>query len=157
MFEITVLCISAAAIYAMVRTRKERKEEIARMLLRLKTKLESAVETFSFHELLSADESDTLVIAYGVTARAAKSVYNDLKNAGKPIRLLILKTLWPVPEGVIRKAAKNVKRIVVVEMNLGQYVREIERILGEKQVDFCGQMDGWLISPDKIKEAITNG
>jgi len=46
---------------------------------------------------------------------------------------------------------------VVVEMNLGQYVREIERILGEKQVDFCGQMDGWLISPDKIKEAITHG
>ena len=132
-------------------------DEIARILLRLKTKLESAVETFSFYELLGADESDTLIIAYGVTARAAKSVYRELKSAGKPVRLLILKTLWPVPEGVIRKAAENVKRVVVVEMNLGQYVREIERILCEKQIDFCGQMDGWLISPDKIKEALTHG
>jgi 2-oxoglutarate ferredoxin oxidoreductase subunit alpha len=131
--------------------------EIARILLRLKTKLESAVEAFSFYELLSADESDTLIIAYGVTARAAESVYKELKSAGRPVRLLILKTLWPVPEAVIRRAAENVKRVVVVEMNLGQYVREIERILGEKQVDFCGQMDGWLISPNKIKEAVTNG
>jgi 2-oxoglutarate ferredoxin oxidoreductase subunit alpha len=98
-----------------------------------------------------------LIIAYGVTARAAKSVYEELSGTGKPIRLLILKTLWPVPEDVIRRAAETVKRVVVVEMNLGQYVREIERIVGEKKVEFCGQMDGWLISPDKIKEAVTNG
>ena len=98
-----------------------------------------------------------MIIAYGVTARAAKSVFKELTVAGKPVHLLILKTLWPVPENVIRKAAENVKRIVVVEMNLGQYVREIERILGDKKVDFCGQMDGGLISPDKIREAVTNG
>ena len=59
--------------------------EIARMLLRLKAKLESAVETFSFYELFTAGESDTLIIAYGVTARAAKSVYKELKSAGKPV------------------------------------------------------------------------
>jgi 2-oxoglutarate ferredoxin oxidoreductase subunit alpha len=131
--------------------------EIARILLRLKTKLESAVDGFSFYELFAADKSDTLIIAYGVTARAAKSVYKELISTGKPVHLLVLKTLWPVPERVIRLAAENIKRVVVVEMNLGQYVREIERILYEKQVDLCSQMDGWLISPDKIKEAITNG
>jgi len=132
-------------------------QEIARILLRLKTKLESAVDTFSFYERFTAGESDTLIIAYGVTARAAKSVYKELTGAGKPVHLLILKTLWPVPENVICKAAENVKRVVVVEMNLGQYVREIERILGDKKVDFCGQMDGGLISPDKIREAVTYG
>ena len=131
--------------------------EIARILLRLKAKIESAVDGFSFYELFAADESDTLIIAYGVSARAAKSVYKSLKSTGKPVRLLLLKTLWPVPEIVIRKAAEDVKRVVVVEMNLGQYVREIERILGQKKVDFCGQMDGWLISPNKIREAVTNG
>ena len=131
--------------------------EIARILLRLKTKLESTVDTFTYYELLNADKSDTLIISYGVTARAAKSVYKELKSTGKPVRLLILKTLWPMPENVICKAAENVDRVLVVEMNLGQYVREIERILGDKQVDFCGQMNGWLISPDKIKEAVSNG
>jgi 2-oxoglutarate ferredoxin oxidoreductase subunit alpha len=132
-------------------------QEIARILLRLKTKLESSVDTFSYYDRFTAAESDTLIIAYGVTARAAKSVHKELKSAGKPVHLLILKTLWPVPESVIRKAAENAKRVVVVEMNLGQYVREIERILGDKKVDFYGQMDGGLISPDKIREAVTNG
>jgi 2-oxoglutarate ferredoxin oxidoreductase subunit alpha len=131
--------------------------EIARILLRLKAKLETAVDRFSYYDLFDADEADTLIIAYGVTARAAKSVHRELKSSGKPIRLLILKTLWPVPEKLIRRAADNVNRVLVVEMNLGQYVREIERILGDKQVDFCGQMNGRLISPDKIKEAVSNG
>jgi 2-oxoglutarate ferredoxin oxidoreductase subunit alpha len=67
-----------------------------------------------------------------------------------------LKTLWPVPEDVIRQAARDARRIVVVEMNLGQYVREIERILPQKPIVFCGQMDGRLITPARIEEAIDN-
>jgi 2-oxoglutarate ferredoxin oxidoreductase subunit alpha len=61
-----------------------------------------------------------------------------------------------VPENVIRHAARNARRIVVVEMNLGQYVREIERILPRNPVVFCGQMDGRLITPARITETIDN-
>ena len=70
------------------------------------------------------------------------------------ISLLILKTLWPVPENVIRQAARGARRIVVVEMNLGQYVREIQRVLPRNPIDFCGQMDGRLITPASILEVI---
>ena len=95
-----------------------------------------------------------MLISYGVTARAAKAVYKELKNTAQQVSLLILKTLWPVPEDLIRKTAVNVKRVVVVEMNLGQYVREIERILLDKKIDFLGQMDGRLITPHQIQEVI---
>ena len=61
-----------------------------------------------------------------------------------------------LPEGLIREAAKDAKRVVVVEMNLGQYVNEIRRVLQGKKVDFYGQMDGVLIPPAKIMEAIEN-
>jgi len=132
-------------------------QEISRILERLKNKLESAVAEFSFYELLGAGQSETLVIAYGVTARAAKSVYRELKSSGQPISLLILKTLWPIPEAVIRRAAQGVKRVIAVEMNLGQYVWEIKRILVDQHLDFYGQMDGRLISPHKIKEIIIHG
>jgi 2-oxoglutarate ferredoxin oxidoreductase subunit alpha len=133
------------------------RREISQTLRRLKTKLESAVAEFSYHEFLTARGAKTLMIAYGVTARAAKAVYRHMRSKGKPVSLLILKTLWPVPEALIRRVAEPVKRIVVVEMNLGQYVREIERILEQKQIDFYGQMDGRLISPDKIEETISDG
>ena len=131
--------------------------EIARMLQRLKTKLESAVTEFSLYALHTAAKSETLLITYGVSARAAMAVYKELKGTAKPVSLLILKTLWPVPEAVIRQAADGFKRVVVVEMNLGQYVREIERILADKRIDFHGQMDGSLITPSGIKETIING
>ena len=132
-------------------------QEISRILERLKNKLESAVTAFSYYEFLGAGQSETLVIAYGVSARAAKSVYRELKSSGQPISLLILKTLWPIPEAVIRRAARGVKRVIAVEMNLGQYVWEIKRILVDQHLDFYGQMDGRLISPHKIKEIIIYG
>ena len=129
---------------------------IARNQQRLKQKLLSAVDRFSFHETYCSENAGTLLIAYGVTARAAKTVFKERKRQGKAISLLVLKTLWPVPENVIRHAARNVRRIVVVEMNTGQYIREIERVLSGKTVDFYGQMDGRLITPDQIMEAIDN-
>ncbi len=95
-------------------------------------------------------------MTYGVTARAARDVFKDQKRQKQPVSLLILKTLWPVPENLIREKARNAKRVVVAEMNLGQYVREIERILPDKKIDFLGQMDGRLITPDQIKEVVAH-
>ena len=131
--------------------------EIAAVLRRLKAKLESTVDQFSYYEFLASQDAETLIISYGVTARAAKAVYSEFRQMGKPVSLLVLKTLWPIPEHVIRKVAKDIKRIVVVEMNLGQYVSEIERLLPDKRVDFVGQMNGQLINPQKIIETIVNG
>jgi 2-oxoglutarate ferredoxin oxidoreductase subunit alpha len=130
---------------------------IGRNQERLKAKLESAVDRFSFHESFTHKEADTLLVAYGVTARAAKAVHQVLESEGVPQSLLILKTLWPVPETLIREKAKRVKRVVVVEMNTGQYVREIARVLPDKHVDFFGQMDGRLISPNQIREVVRHG
>jgi 2-oxoglutarate ferredoxin oxidoreductase subunit alpha len=129
-------------------------DEIASSQQRLKAKLLSAVDQLTFHETFNMDDADTLVISYGVSARAAKAVFNEQNRLGKPVSLLILKTLWPVPEHLIRQVAQSVKRIVVVEMNMGQYIREIKRILPEKRIDFLGQMDGRLITPAQITEVI---
>lgn len=123
---------------------------------RLKNKLESAIDSFSFHASFIEENADILIITYGVTGRAAKVVTGEQKKAGRPISLLILKTLWPVPENLIREQAKNAKNIFVFEMNMGQYVHEIERILPDKKVKFFGRMDGRLITPRQIMEAISN-
>jgi 2-oxoglutarate ferredoxin oxidoreductase subunit alpha len=128
--------------------------EIAKGLERLKKKLLSSVGQYCFYEDYPADDTDTLILTYGVTARAARVAVNRQKQAGKPISLLVLKTLWPVPEDLIRERAKKVKRVVVIEMNLGLYVREMRRILPDKTVDFWGQMNGRLITPRQIMEVI---
>ena len=129
-------------------------DEIARNQERLRAKLLSAVDQMTFHQTFNFENADTLLISYGVTARAAKAVFKAQSQRGKPVSLLILQTLWPVPEDLIRQVAQPAKRIVVVEMNMGQYIREIKRILPDKQIDFLGQMDGRLITPAQISEVI---
>ena len=126
-------------------------DQISASQWRLKNKLEEAVENFTFFEE-HAENTDTLVITYGVTGRAAGDAVSLCRRAGRPVGLLILKTLWPVPAQLIRTKAEPYRRVVVVEMNLGQYVHEIRRILPDRQVEFYGQMDGRLITPEKIRE-----
>jgi len=132
-------------------------EQIARNQARLRDKLLSAVDRFSYCETFLEENADTLILTYGVTARAAKDAYLELRRGESPVSLLVLKTLWPVPEILIREKAKGVKRVIVLEMNDGQYVREIRRILPEKQVDFYGKMNGKLLTPPEIQEVISHG
>jgi 2-oxoglutarate ferredoxin oxidoreductase subunit alpha len=132
-------------------------KEIGGIINRLKTKIHSAIDEFSFYETYTAKKAESLIISYGVTSRAAKAVFNELKNTNRPVSLLVLKTLWPVPATVIRRATRDVKRVMVVEMNLGQYVHEIERILPDKPIELLAQMDGRLITPQAIKEKIIHG
>jgi len=132
-------------------------KEIGEIINRLKTKIHSAVDELSFHEIHTAKNAETLIISYGVTSRAAKAVFNELKNTNRPVSLLVLKTLWPVPASVIRRAARDARRVMVVEMNLGQYVHEIERTLPDKPIELLAQMDGRLITPRAIKEKIVHG
>ena len=124
---------------------------------RLGDKILKGLGRFTFFDEQTADGADTLLITYGVTARAAAATVKNLKAAGRPVSLLVLKTLWPVPERLISEKAEGYRRIVVVEMNLGQYVREIKRVLSGKRVDFFGRMNGDLISPATIEGVIKNG
>ncbi len=130
------------------------RQVIAEMTERLAAKLEQAVEKFTFCEYEKASGADILLIVYGVTARAAKEALRKLREREVNLSLLVLKTLYPVPENMIRTAISEVSKIVVIEMNLGQYVREIERLAGTIPVQHYGQMDGELISPEKIMEVI---
>lgn len=129
-------------------------EIIAENQQRLRTKIHAARERISLYEKTLMPDSDTLVISYGVTSRAVEDAVKRLAAEGKPVSHLSLKTVWPVPEQVITETARNFKRIVVVEMNLGQYVNEIRRVLSDKTIEFYGQMNGVLISPAKITEVI---
>ena len=129
---------------------------IAQIQSRLQQKLNASVDNFTFYEMDPCEGADTLLIVYGVTARAAKTALAQLRHDGRKASLLILKTLYPVPRNLIQKCLAGVKQAVVVEMNLGQYVREIERLAGSIPIRHYGQMNGELISPQQIAEATSS-
>ncbi|MFN2354534.1 MAG: transketolase C-terminal domain-containing protein [Desulfopila sp.] len=131
-------------------------ETISRMQQRLAQKIVAAQERITLFEEDLKKDSETLVISYGVTARAVEDAAAMLEQRGRPVSTLTLKTLWPVPETLLREKAASFGRVVVIEMNQGQYVGEIQRVLGDTRIVFYGQMDGMLITPAKIMEVIEN-
>ncbi len=52
------------------------------------------------------------------------------RDSGIKAGLLKLVTVWPVPEEQILEVAKNVHTVITVEMNIGKYAVEIERLCG---------------------------
>lgn len=126
-------------------------------IVRLEEKISSNVDDFTLFDLDEQDSGDDtiLLIVYGVTARAARTAVEQLRHKGCKISLLILKTLYPVPQNLLRRTIHNKVEIVVIEMNHGQYIREIERLAGSVPIRFYGQMNGELITPETIVREVT--
>jgi 2-oxoglutarate/2-oxoacid ferredoxin oxidoreductase subunit alpha len=131
-------------------------DTIAQNQARLRNKIHTARNRITLFEENIKENSDTLIISYGVTSRAVEDASKNLESKNRSVSTLTLKTLWPVPEDLLKEKAKTFKNIIVIEMNLGQYVNEIQRVLKDKKIKFYGQMNGALISPAKIMEVIEN-
>jgi len=99
-----------------------------------------------------------LVVAYGSTSRSAKRAVEEARAQGIKAGLFRPITLYPLPEKQIAKAAAKAKKVVVPEMNLGQYRLEVERILGHA-VPIVGvhRVNGEPITPSLILSAIVGG
>ena len=109
-------------------------------------------------ELVKADLQDgarTLIISYGITARSMVEAVEQARAQGRRVSALTVHSLWPVPERAIARALAGIERVVVAELNLGQYRREIERLVGpEVEVAGVHRVDGELIAPEEILEKV---
>ncbi len=92
----------------------------------------------------------TLVVSYGVTAGAAWAAVAEARRNGGAVSHLVVTSLWPVPEAAIGAALEGIERVVVPELNLGQYRREIERLAGGRTVIGIERVDGELIGVAEI-------
>ncbi|HMK82362.1 MAG TPA: pyruvate flavodoxin/ferredoxin oxidoreductase [Candidatus Bathyarchaeia archaeon] len=103
------------------------------------------------------DEARTLLVGYGITARSILEATRTIRENGKKVSSLIINSLWPVPEAAIKRALRGIDRVLVAELNLGQYRLELERVTGgiDHRTEVLGinRVDGELISPQQILEA----
>ncbi len=97
----------------------------------------------------------TLVVSYGVTAGAVREALGQARQAGGGFSSLVCKSLWPVPADALRAAAAGVERVVVPELNPGQYRLEVERLLPGAPVVGVNRLDGEMITPEQVREAAT--
>ena len=108
-------------------------------------------------EMVDADPepgADTLVISYGVTAGAARAAISKLRSEGVKAAGLVVQSLWPIPETALAAAFEGIDRVIIPELNMGLYRREVERITGDREVLGVNRIDGTLITVDEIAEAV---
>jgi 2-oxoglutarate ferredoxin oxidoreductase subunit alpha len=100
------------------------------------------------------DGAETGVVSYGISARGVKGAIREARKRGNKAGLFRLKTIWPFPEEQIRQLAERVKRIIVVELNYGQIIHEIERFTGDTLVELLARPTSEPIHPTEILEVI---
>jgi len=132
----------------------DRPDEIQAWLDRIFRKIEGALSDILLYEADGIEDADTLVISYGGTARAAQHAVHQARDRGRRVGFLRLKTIWPFPEEVVEHAASRLHHVVVAELNRGQLVLEVERVVGRHKVSRVMRADGEMIRPSEIVAAI---
>ena len=129
-------------------------EEIRKLNQHLSAKIEAQRDEIALVKTDLQEGADTIIISYGIVARAVEEAVREIRGKGLEVSVLTIYSLWPVPEKAICAAMKRVQRVIVPELNLGQYRREIERLArSDQEILGINHMDGNLISPAEIIEA----
>ena len=126
-------------------------EKLEENNLRLQRKLALIADREVRYESYLVDDAEILVLAFGTVGRIAKSAVRQARRAGLRVGLFRPISLWPFPEAALRILSRRVVSILAVEMNAGQMVEDVKRIVGERvNIHFLGRMGGMIPLPDDI-------
>ncbi len=130
---------------------KDSPDVVDSVMRRLMRKIELGAPDILKHETILLEDADLAIVAYGSSARSAKAAIRLARARGIKVGLLRPLTIWPFIEGPVADLAKRVRHIIVPEMNLGQLVLEIERVVqGRCGVHRVNVVTGEPIPPDEI-------
>lgn len=111
-------------------------------------------ETMS--ETYMCDDADIVLTGYGTAARVCKKAVKMLREQGIKAGLFRPITLWPFPQKELEAACANAKKILTVEMSMGQMVQDVKLYSGHKvsDVEFYGEPGGIIPKVDAIIEKV---
>jgi 2-oxoglutarate ferredoxin oxidoreductase subunit alpha len=102
-----------------------------------------------------AEDSEVLVVAFGIVARIALSSVMKLRREGFKIGLFRPVTLFPFPEKELSLLSGKKRRFITIEMNAGQMVEDVRlSVNGRSEVLFYGRPGGAVITPEEVQEKI---
>ncbi len=126
-----------------------------RLYQRISNKILANYDDIVKTEAYYLDDAEFGLVAYGSECRPALEAVETARAKGVRVGLLKLKTVWPVPEREISALAGQCKTLFAVEMNIGKYAGEIERIAaGRCEVVRVTKNRGLVHAPGEILAAM---
>lgn len=96
-------------------------------------------------------DAEIILVAYGISARVARSAAEQARAAGKRVGLLRPQTLFPFPTTRLRVLAETADKFFSVEMSNGQMQADIRLAIEcAKPVGLISRMGGNMISAPEI-------
>ncbi|MGB9976260.1 2-oxoacid:acceptor oxidoreductase subunit alpha [Thermovenabulum sp.] len=130
-----------------------------KVIKRLYNKIYQNKEDIIITKEFYTEDAEILLISFGASARSSREAVNILRKQGKKAGLLQLNTLWPFPDEKVKNLADKARIVIVPEMNLGQIIGEVQRVLNNGiPVVGVNKVNSEIITPleiiEKIKEVI---
>ena len=97
------------------------------------------------------EDAELVVIGFGTSGRVALSAVRAARSEGIPVGLLRPISVSPFPYTRIKELTELACGMLVVEMNSGQMLQDVQAAVGGKiPVEFYGRMGGMIPLPDEI-------
>jgi 2-oxoglutarate ferredoxin oxidoreductase subunit alpha len=130
-------------------------EDLEKINIRVQKKYQEITANEIRYQEEGTREADLIVVAYGTSARVAKTAIIKAKADGKKVGLFRPISLWPFPSQQIQELAQAGKRFLVVEMSAGQMIEDVKlAVNGKAAVEFYGKLNGTIPSVTEVYEAI---
>lgn len=128
----------------------------AALIKRLADKIENFQHELPQPLFYGNENAKTIVISYGISARAARQAIFIATQEGLSVGMLQLRTLWPFPEEQVIKACSAAKAVLVVEMNRGQIMERVKAcgLFPPRRIVSVTRTDTEVITPAQILSAI---
>lgn len=126
-----------------------------RLTNRLLEKIEKNKDEIALYDEMNTKECKQLIVTFGSTARVCGELV--LNKSLTDIGLFVPYTIWPFPEkkliSIIEK--NNIDKVFVPELNAGQLISEVQRIVGNRcSVIGINKYCGEIFEPREIEDAI---
>ena len=101
------------------------------------------------------DDLDVLIVSYGTMARICTTALVELRAKGLKVGIHRPVTVWPFPYARLRELAGQAKKVVAVEMSMGQLVDDVRAAVeGAVPVEYYGKTGGIVPTPGDVTAAI---
>ena len=125
------------------------------MVTTRRKKVELVAEELPELEVFGANEADVLVVGWGGTRGHLHSAVKQLQEEGKSVAHLHFNYIYPLQKGVA-ETLKRYKRIVVCELNEGQFAGYLRQQFQDVVIESYGKTEGQPFTVIEIKDKVNS-
>ena len=141
----------ARSIYSCAREEKKQIQHI----YDLHKKFEKIAENETTYEEFNTEDADIILVAFGSMTRNIKAAMNVLRKKGIKAGCFRPVTLSPFPHKRLEELAELGKDFIVVEMNMGQMLKDVKYAVGGKsKVELVNRPCGEWLSVEEIVSSV---